>query len=129
MMRLSEVYLIAAEAAAKLGISDKAAAYLNVIHLRANPAASPVSQADATLARISIERRKELVGEGQRFFDAMRNNETVVRYTDQNDMQLHYILIPESQKFDRTYFRTLLPIPVSEVNVNPNLRGQQNPGY
>ena len=129
MMRLSEVYLIAAEAAAKLGISDKAATYLNVIHLRANPAASPVSQADATLARISIERRKELVGEGQRFFDAMRNNETVVRYTNQNDMQLHYILIPESQKFDRTYFRTLLPIPVSEVNVNPNLRGQQNPGY
>lgn len=129
MMRLSEVYLIAAEAAAKLGISDKAAAYLNVIHLRANPTASPISQADATLARISIERRKELVGEGQHFFDAMRNNETVVRYTDQNDMQLHYILIPESQKFDRTYFRTLLPIPVSEVNVNPNLRGQQNPGY
>ncbi len=129
MMRLSEVYLIAAEAAAKLGKSDKAAEYLNIIHLRANPAASPVSQADATLDRISVERRKELVGEGQRFFDAMRNNETIVRYTNQNDMQLHYTLIPESQKFDRTYFRTLFPIPIDEVNVNPNLRGQQNPGY
>ena len=129
MMRLSEVYLIAAEAAAKLNKSDKAAEYLNVIHLRANPTATAISQADATLARISIERRKELVGEGQRFFDAMRNNETVVRYTSQENMQLHYILIPESQKFDRTYFRTLLPIPVAEVNVNPNLRGQQNPGY
>lgn len=129
MMRLSEVYLIAAEAAAKLAKSDKAAEYLNVIHLRANPTATPVSQADATLSRISIERRKEFVGEGQRFFDAMRNNETVVRYTSQENMQLHYILIPESQKFDRTYFRALLPIPVAEVNVNPNLRGQQNPGY
>lgn len=132
MMRLSEVYLIASEAAAKLNKLDKAAEYLNVIHLRANPQAAPISQADVTLSRISIERRKELVGEGQRFFDAMRNNETVIRYTNASeggDMGLHYTLIPESQQFDRTYFRTLLPIPVAEVNANSVLRGQQNPGY
>lgn len=129
IMRLSEIYLIAAEAAAKVPNPTKAAKYLNSIVLRANPDATPVSEADATVERIALERRKELVGEGHRFFDAMRNNETVVRYTDADIRGFHYPLIPESQSFDRTYFRTILPIPVSEINVNPNLKEQQNPGY
>ena len=85
--------------------------------------------ADATLARIIIERRKELVGEGQRFFDAMRNNETVVRYTDETNKGFHYSLDPESQKFDRTYFRAILPIPASETDATPSIAKQQNPGY
>lgn len=129
IMRLSEVYLIAAEAAAKLPNPTKAAKYLNPIVLRANPDATPVSEADATVERISIERRKELVGEGHRFFDAMRNNETIVRYTDVDERGFHYPLISESQSFDRTYFRAILPIPVAEIQVNPNIAGQQNPGY
>ena len=129
IMRLSEVYLIAAEAAAKVPDATKAAKYLNAIVLRANPDATPVSEADATVERIIIEKRKELVGEGHRFFDAMRNNETVIRYTDAEDRGFHYPLIPESQSFDRTYFRAILPIPVAEIQVNPNIKDQQNPGY
>ena len=129
IMRLSEVYLIAAEAAAKVPNATKAAQYLNAIVLRANPDATPVSEANATVERITIEKRKELVGEGHRFFDAMRNNETVVRYTDVNNRGFHYILYPESQKFDRTYFRAILPIPLAEIQVNQNIKGQQNPGY
>lgn len=129
VMRLSEIYLIAAEAAAKIPNPTKAAKYLNAIVLRANPDATPVSEADATVERIIIEKRKELVGEGHRFFDAMRNNETIVRYTDADNRGFHYPLIPESQSFDRTYFRAILPIPVAEIQVNPNIKDQQNPGY
>lgn len=129
LMRLSEIYLIAAEAAAKESIPSKAAKYLNAIILRSNPNAVEVSESDVTVERIIIEKRKELVGEGHRFFDAMRNNETIVRYSDDSDMGFHYDLIPESQKFDRTYFRAILPIPIDEINVNPNIREQQNPGY
>lgn len=129
IMRLSEVYLIAAEAAAKTGNSAKAAEYLNKIVLRANPEATAVSESEATVERIMLERRKEFVGEGQRFFDAMRNNETIVRYTNDTDKGYHYSLIQESTKFDRTYFRCILPIPVDETNVNPNLKQEQNPGY
>ena len=70
-----------------------------------------------------------MIGEGQRYFDALRNNETIVRYKDEGDKAYHYSLIKESQSFDRTYFRAILPIPVDETNVNPNLRAQQNPGY
>lgn len=129
LFRLSEIYLTAAEAAFKSADKAKAAIYLNTIVQRANPQATAITEANITLKNIIIERRKELIGEGQRFFDAMRNNETIVRYTDETDKGHHYSLIPESQKFDRTYFRVLLPIPVDEVNANENLRNQQNKGY
>lgn len=128
LLRLSEVYLNAAEAAVKLGKQQLADTYLNAIVLRANPSLEPLK--NVTLDRILTERRKELIGEGHRFFDAMRNNQTIVRYTDEKNKGFHYILsAKESTKFDRTYFRTILPIPQSEVDVNAPIAKQQNPGY
>ena len=50
VIRLSEMYLTAAEAAAKTGDATKAAKYLNAIVLRANPNATPVTEAEATVA-------------------------------------------------------------------------------
>lgn len=128
ILRLSEVYLNAAEAAAKLNDKANTIKYLEPIVNRAN-ADKHITEAEATLSRVLIERRKELVGEGQRFFDAMRNNETVVRYKNETSKGWHYSLNKESQVFDRSYFRILLPIPVSETNVNTTLKQQQNPGY
>lgn len=128
ILRLSEVYLNAAEAAAKLNDKQNTIKYLDPIVNRAN-SDKHITEAEATLERVLIERRKELVGEGQRFFDAMRNNEKIVRYKNENDKGWHYSLNKESQEFDRTYFRILLPIPVSETNANPTLKKQQNPGY
>ena len=51
---------------------------------------------DEFLSKVLIERRKELVGEGQRFFDAMRNNETIVRYSSEENQGWHYSLLKES---------------------------------
>lgn len=129
ILRLSEVYLIAAEAAVKDSKAGVAAGYLNAIAKRANPEMADLTAAETTLERISLERRKEFVGEGHRFFDAMRNNEKIVRYTSEADKGHHNDLKVESRQFDRTYFRALLPIPSSETNANPVLRAQQNPGY
>lgn len=130
ILRLSEVYLNAAEAAAKLNNKTLVVKYLNeIIYNRTSDETQLVTEATATLERVLLERRKELVGEGQRFFDAMRNNETVVRYTNEDDKGWHYTINKESQVFDRSYFRSLLPIPVSETNANPVLKEQQNPGY
>lgn len=134
ILRLSEVYLNAAEAGVKLGGSavDDAVRYLNeLIKARSVDAnsANVVDAGNITLERVLMERRKELVGEGHRFFDAMRNNETIVRYESQDNIGWHYALNEDSRKFDRTYFRTILPIPVSEVNANPVIAKQQNPGY
>ena len=129
LFRLSETYLIAAEAAAKTGDKVNAAKYLNEIVLRGNPAATPVSPDDATTDRILAERRMELVGEGHRFFDLIRNDKRVVRYTSEADRGWHVPLISESQQFDRNYFRAILPIPQSETDANPVIKGQQNPQY
>jgi hypothetical protein len=128
ILRLSEVYLNGAEAAVKLG-DPTAATYVETIAKRANPATSE-SFASVDLDRVLKERRKELVGEGHRFFDLLRNNLTVTRYTSETDRGRHYILtVPESRSFDRMYFRAILPIPVAEVNTNSVIKAQQNPKY
>lgn len=129
ILRLSETYLIAAEAASKLGDSGNAAKYLNAIVLRGNPNATALTPAQATLDRILQENRIEFVGEGHRFFDLLRNNKQVVRYTSDTDMGWHLPLSKESSSFDLTYFRAILPIPQDETNANPVIRAQQNPGY
>ena len=128
LLRLSEVYLNAAEAAAKIGDTDNTVKYLDPIVNRANPAIH-ITNADATLQRVLIERRKELVGEGHRFFDAMRNNETITRYTSSTDQGWHLPLRDEARSFDRSFYKTLLPIPQGEINANPAMKDQQNPGY
>lgn len=133
ILRLSEVYLNAAEAAVKLGGSNAqiAADYVKAIAQRANPETTEVFTAsNITLDRVLKERRKELVGEGHRFFDLMRNNLTCVRYESTEGMGRHYILTEAaSRKFDNTYYRAILPIPLTEINANPNIKDQQNPGY
>ena len=77
---LSEVYLIAAEAGCKLGgdAAVQGLGYLNEIVKRGNPD-NEVTMADYTLDRVLDERSKELVGEGHRFFDLLRNGKTIVR--------------------------------------------------
>lgn len=129
LIRLSEIYLIAAEAAVKSDNSEKASNYLNAIVQRANPDADEVE--NVTLERVLTERRKELIGEGHRFFDLLRNNMTITRYTDEAvDLGFHYSLAQASSRsFDRTYYRTILPIPINEINANPEIAKQQNPGY
>lgn len=128
MLRLSEVYLSAAEAAFNKGDKDKAAQYLNaVISNRTTDTSLTVDASTITLDRIYIERRKELVGEGQRFFDALRRNETITRYTSDADRGWHDILSPEARSYNRDYFKALSAIPQYEINANPNM--EQNPGY
>ncbi|WP_277085982.1 RagB/SusD family nutrient uptake outer membrane protein [Porphyromonas catoniae] len=127
VIRLAEVYLNAAEAAFKLNDKATAQTYLNTIVKRANGSKS-VALADVTLERILLERAKELVGEGHRFFDLMRNGLQCERFYG-GVAGWHGTLDKKSQSFDHTYFRTILPIPEAELDVNPTLAQQQNPGY
>lgn len=117
ILRLSEVYLNAAEAAFKLGGDHKAEAldYLNAIVSRANPAKS-VAEADLSLDRILLERRKELVGEGHAFFDYMRNGKTVVRRGG-----WHLPMSEDVREITPQDKRIVLPIPQDEIDANPNL--------
>ena len=69
VMRITEAYLIAAEAALESGNASAANDYLNTVRKRADASAGTVT---ATRELIQIERQKEFIGEGHRFFDVMR---------------------------------------------------------
>ena len=122
LIRLSEVYLIAAEAGVKLNGAERseALAYLNEIVQRGNPA-NIVNPVDFTLDRVLEERRKELIGEGHRFYDMLRNGKTIIRKTG------GYHLDNAPMSIDWNFNRIVLPITSSLFRFNPEL--QQNPGY
>lgn len=128
IIRLSEVYLTAAECAFRNNDKTKAVEYLNdLVKNRTTTEASLATVDNITLDRILIERRKELIGEGQRYFDALRNNETITRYTSEADKGWHKTLSKEAQSFNRDYFKAIAAIPQAEINANPNIK--QNTGY
>ncbi len=117
VIRLAEVYLIRAEARAKLGLNGPAAADLDIVATRADALWTPTVATDSELISLIIkERRKELAFEGHRLFDLTRNNLSFVKYRSGST-------IPVSN----TSLKTILPIPQSEINANPNI--EQNEAY
>jgi len=119
VLRLSDVYLIAAEASFRLGNEPDARMYLNYIRTRRN-ASQITATGSALLEAIIEERRLELAFEGDRYMDLQRLMLPVVR-------SVNY---PASARtIPYTDFRRILPIPQAEVDANPNIREQQNPGY
>lgn len=128
VLRLSEIYLIAAEAALKLTTPDKAKAilYLNSIRKR-SPNLAPATEGTITLNMVTDERSKELYAEGQRFFDMMRLNKTI---TFNDEFISPAVTIAHRQKtIDRTFYKTRLPIATAEIDANPAIATQQNPEY
>lgn len=126
IIRLSEIYLIAAEAALHATTPDKglAVTYLNEIRKRA------LNLAPATVATISDdmildERSKELFCEGQRFFDMIRMNKTI----EFNDDFQGVPVSKRDKTIDRTFGKIVLPISQSEINANPALKDEQNEAY
>lgn len=114
--RLSELYLIRAEAALETEKPDLAMADLNVIRARAN--ATLLTTTNNLKEDILLERRKELCFEGQLFFDLARNQKGISR----NDGCI-------STNCSLTYpsLKYVLPIPKFNINLNPNLK--QNDSY
>ncbi|MBO9684744.1 MAG: RagB/SusD family nutrient uptake outer membrane protein, partial [Flavisolibacter sp.] len=123
VIRLSEIYLIAAEAAYHI---DKilAANYLNQIRKR-SPGLLPATAATITMDMIIDERSKELFTEGQRFFDMLRLNLPITFNDEFGSITVSH----RSKTIDRTFQKVILPIPQDEINANPGLQAQQNPGY
>lgn len=113
VLRLTEQYLIRAEARAQLEDPVGAKQDLNKVRKRAGLLDTEASTKEEILQAILQERRKEFFTEyGHRFFDLKR--------ADKLDAVLS--VKPGWNSTDR-----LLPIPESEFIVNPNL-GSQNPG-
>lgn len=120
VIRLSEVYLIKAEAHARLYQTDDAQDALNSIVQTRDVIAPKVTLVGQQLIdRVLLERRKELAFEGFRIFDLTRTKTTFTKFR----INQANLTIEAPTNF------TILPIPIDEMNANRNLKGQQNPGY
>ena len=110
IMRLSDVYLMAAEAALKE--TEDAVGYINT--LRKNRIEGYTDVAAVTLDDILFERRVELFAENSMAFDYWRNKKPVKNF-----------YVGEVNYND---YRTILPIPQDEINLAPDVL-KQNPEY
>jgi hypothetical protein len=109
--RLAEMYLIRAEANARLNADPAAVrADINIVRRRAGLSDLPatVTSQTALFDAILQERRVEFAMEGHRFFDLRR-------------------LGRAQQVLGIAENRLVWPIPLDEISANPNLT--QNPGY
>ena len=123
IIRLSELYLIAAEGYAKAGSKDAdALARLNSIVSRASIGTTVADLTGSALTdRILVEREKELFCEGHRLFDLTRNNKVIDRTGADQWCDSKYQTVQPNDN------RTIFPIPDDELNVNDNM--VQNLGY
>lgn len=126
VIRLSEIYLIAAEASLHASTPDAAGAafYLNKIRCRA-PQLLPATTSTVNDDMILDERSKELFGEGQRFFDMIRKNKSITY----NDEFGGIAVTQRAKTIDRTFGKIVLPISQDEINANKALAAQQNDAY
>jgi starch-binding outer membrane protein, SusD/RagB family len=124
VMRLAEMYLIAAEAEFNNGKLDSSAYYLNVIRTRAalpgRTANMQVTASQINMDFILDERARELAGEQLRWFDLKRTGKLVDRVKRLN---------PDAAPYIQPY-HTVRPIPQSQIDAVSNKdQFTQNPGY
>jgi len=125
VIRLSEIYLLAAEAALSLPTPDKvkAATYLNQIRKRA-PALTPANETTVTVDMIMDEKSKEFFAEGHRFFDMIRLNKTI-EFNDEF-ISPAVIITHRAKTIDRTFYKTILPISQTEMDANPPIAASKS---
>lgn len=118
ILRMSEIYLIAAEASLPTSEAD-AITYVNYITSRRG-AVAIASTGTQLFEDIITERRKELALEGDRYMDLQRLKRAIDRPKDYS---------PNTLAVPYLNYRRVFPIPQAELDANANIRTQQNPEY
>ena len=118
MMRMPEVYLIAAEVDIYLNGGSSAMGYINKVRTRAG--ANPLT-GTATIRTILDERGRELCGEYCRFYDLKRTG----MFKDASYLQETH---PDLAKYFKPEY-ALRPIPTGFLGSIANADEWQNPGY
>ena len=125
-MRLGETYLLQAEAQFKQSKLQDAANSINELRKRAfanYPPEGQVQASDITLNFILDERARELIGEENRRETLMRTGTLVDRAMTLNGNDKVHPTVGLSAT------HLLLPIPLSEIQLNKDATLTQNPGY
>ncbi len=132
LFRVAELYLIAAEAGQREGGAGEVAAVSRLTQLRtARGLTTAVTTGTVLRDAIRDERFRELAFEGFRLWDLKRWHLGFTRRAPQN-LNILQVTPPDqfyalSKPADDDKFTW--PIPVNDITVNPNLAGQQNPGW
>ncbi|MBR2425036.1 MAG: RagB/SusD family nutrient uptake outer membrane protein [Tidjanibacter sp.] len=128
--RLAELYLIMAECLVELEDEDGATFYLNELRkarITGFDSKKTYGSLDALRQEVRNERVKELVGEGFRVHDLKRWGLGMTRGVSQNASMTHSAY--DKVSVEKGNFRFLWPIPKSEMDANPQFKGQQNAGF
>lgn len=132
IIRLSEMYLIAAEALLKGSQKDSKAAGKYLSDLREKRSLTDPRKYDegATIDDVLYERRVELFCEGQRCWDLWRNQRPVVRWNtvEEKEVKNHWARLGIIRWDD---YRAIWPLVVRELDLweGEDQITQQNPGY
>lgn len=126
-VRVPEMYLIAAEACSELGGRDaEALNWLNKVYeARTTDKLSGLSGA-ALKTAIFNERRRELIMEGFCIWDFLRKGRS---FTRDASHPAYVSIDPVNGRNDKDFHKVVAPIPITEMDANPNMRDQQNYGY
>ncbi len=132
VIRLPEMYLIAAEAEFQLGDLTAAADDINIIRRRASFTHTndmDIAPSEVTLDFILDERAREFAGEHLRWFDLKRTRTLVQRIEKYNkDIKIPDNLLSK----DNGYFENVLLRPVPQIELDALENAEefgQNPGY
>ena len=102
MIRIPEMYYIAAEALLE---SDYAKALELYNTVRVHRGLEALADKDLTIDLINDERYKELIGEGQTYFNMKRQNQPIVSYDGKTTYQpvdgIYAIPVPDAEKENR----------------------------
>ena len=132
VLRAADMALLVAEAH-MIGAAQnpqEALEYLNMVRLNRYDSSVSFPPLDniELLDEIYLQRRLELAFEGDRLFVLKRLGRDIQR-TSNGQYANGSGLGPENLVLEASNYRMQLPIPQSELDVNPNMRDQQNPGY
>lgn len=133
LLRYADILLLRAEALYYTGKESEARDVITQVRQRA--ATSDVSALNTAYYKADFvqelldERSRELCFEGQRRFDLMRfgkYSSVIASLSAEKSVGWYNTAVPTLQSNWQEY-KIWLPLPVSEVDINPNL--QQNPGW
>lgn len=128
--RASELYLIVAEAGYRLDKTTEANNALTAIRTaRLRGYTAHEYSGNELLEEIQNERTKELIGEGFRLSDIRRWHMAMNRSNPQEDVAGYLWPSTATMTYPADSYKYTWPIPDTEMQVNPQLAGQQNPGY
>lgn len=121
LIRYPEILLIYAESCIRTSTEESTAMTLINEYLAKRNTGETLVEADFTVEKIMLERRKEFVGEGFRYYDLLRTSNVINIYTDEGSLVMS-LDIPDN--------KLVFPIPSKEINANQNIaETDQNPGY